>query len=462
MNNTISVDSGSFQEQANIREERSRAMPVDKQSFFDKLSHIVSISQIVRTFGACAVIASMSLFMLQGWSEGNDIARYLKLLGQTGLLTAVGLVLSFVIKEYKGARVFFGLSLISVVANFTILGALTYSITQWDSHLTNYPSMMKWVVVDPSIFTAVFVGAVLLLALVTRFSFSIFARHISGTLTLSFLAMCALLLIPVRSSFIVCVVAGASIWGATLIINRLRTNDKLVLTREAKAAMATLFLPAIIIIARAISLYKIDTIMLAGLSGLAYFGLRVLITRFQTNSISTRFLEAVQYGVSLVLATTALALLPRALEPYLGVLFAMLVTGLLFDQVRTSKSIGWATWKMNFTAFVLVFGYLWLAVFDGSIEWQLTSLCTAGLMLALSWFTSTKIHNRQIINLSGVIGLIASSLMLSTRLIELVNLSNWMLIGLAGVLLIVGASLYERYGLSLSALNKRSQEKEVI
>lgn len=460
MNNTLSVDSGSFEERNTAHQDYNRAMPDESQSFFDKLSRIVSISQIARTFGACAVIVSMSLFMLQGWSEGNDISRYLKLLGQTGLLTAVGLLLSFVIKEYKGARVFFGLSLLSVVANFTILGALTYSITQWDGQLIDYPSMMKWVVIDPSTFLAVFVGAAMLLGLVSRFSFSIFARHISGTLTLSFLTMCALLLIPVRSSLIVCLLAGLSIWAAIKIVNRLRANDKLVMTPEAKAAMATLFLPAIIILARAVSLYKIDEVMLTGLSGLAYFALRTLLTQVDARSITTRLLGIVQYIVSLVLATSAMSLLPPSLDPFVGVIFAAVLSGLVFDQVNQSKDAGCSSWILNVTAFMLVFSYLWLAVFDSHLSWKLSSLCAAGMTLTLSWLTSTKVHNRQIINLAGVIGLIASGILLSTRFLELINLSNWMLIGLAGVLLIVGASLYERYGLSLSARKGRSQEKE--
>ncbi|MGK0373634.1 MAG: hypothetical protein ACJA2E_000101, partial [Arenicella sp.] len=57
--------------------------PENRQTLFSRLENIVSLSQIVRAFGACAIIASMSLFMLQGWAEGNDISRYLKLLAQT-------------------------------------------------------------------------------------------------------------------------------------------------------------------------------------------------------------------------------------------------------------------------------------------------------------------------------------------------------------------------------------------
>jgi len=73
---------------------------------------------MLRVFGACAVIASLSLFLIEGWTDGNDLNRYFKLLAQTGLITGAGLFLSFVVKEVKGARVFFGVFLrVTVQAN---------------------------------------------------------------------------------------------------------------------------------------------------------------------------------------------------------------------------------------------------------------------------------------------------------------------------------------------------------
>jgi len=405
MNNSISVDSGSF-------EEADRSMPAERLTLFDKLSRISSLSQILRAFGACAVIASMSLFMLQGWSEGNDITRYLKLLGQTGLLTGVGLLLSFVIKEYKGARIFFGLSLISVVANFTILGALTYSMTQWDRLVTDYPDMMKWVAIDPSTFAMVFVGAVALLAVVTRFSFSIFARHISGPLTISFLGMCSLLLLPVRSSMIVCALAGVSFWIAARVVKRLRANEKLVMTLEAKAAMAMLFLPALIMVARAVTLYKIDEVMVASLCGLIYLALRTCIAGFDKQTLTTRVVEISQFGISLVLSLSLIELLPYSLHVYKASIFIFVLTGLLADQLFLSRDKGWSALMLSFTAFTLIFSYLWLAVFGGDLSWQVNSLVAATTMLTVSWLSTAR-H---------------------------------------------GASLYERYGLSLSVLKKHSNE----
>ena len=60
----------------------------------DRVMHSIrnfaTLSEALRILGAGVLLASMSVFLLQGWSEGNDIRRYLLLLAQTGLLGAAG------------------------------------------------------------------------------------------------------------------------------------------------------------------------------------------------------------------------------------------------------------------------------------------------------------------------------------------------------------------------------------
>ena len=118
--------------------DNDRARAVDARSGYSmgriqrSLQNFASVSEALRFLGAAVLLASMSIFLLQGWNEGNDISRYLLLLSQTGLLAASGFALSYGLKETKGARIFFGLALISIPANFTILSALLYSVFQWD------------------------------------------------------------------------------------------------------------------------------------------------------------------------------------------------------------------------------------------------------------------------------------------------------------------------------------------
>ena len=54
------------------------------------VSNFATVSEVLRLLGAAIIVASMSVFLLQGWNEGNDIRRYLLLLSQTGLLAAAG------------------------------------------------------------------------------------------------------------------------------------------------------------------------------------------------------------------------------------------------------------------------------------------------------------------------------------------------------------------------------------
>ncbi len=118
------------------------------EGIMQSLQNVATLSEALRILGAGVILVSMSVFLLQGWSEGNDISRYLMLLAQTGLLGAAGFAMSHLIKETKGARLFFGLALVSIPANFTILGALLYSVFQWDGGLTTYPDYAHWQIGD--------------------------------------------------------------------------------------------------------------------------------------------------------------------------------------------------------------------------------------------------------------------------------------------------------------------------
>ncbi|RLA30822.1 MAG: hypothetical protein DRR11_12410, partial [Gammaproteobacteria bacterium] len=118
------------------------------EGVMQSVRNFASLSEALRMVGAAVLLASMSVFLMQGWNDGNDISRYLLLLAQTGLLTAAGFAMSHGLKETKGARIFFGLSLVSIPANFTILGALLYSVFQWDGGLSTYPGYATWQIED--------------------------------------------------------------------------------------------------------------------------------------------------------------------------------------------------------------------------------------------------------------------------------------------------------------------------
>jgi len=427
--------------------ELDKAMP--QVSFIDRWTGIATLSEIVRIFGACAVLASMSLFLLEGWNDGNDIQRYFKLLAQTGLLTSAGFALSYFLKENKGARFFFGLSLVSVVSSFTILGSLIYSLFQWDGQLIEYPEMLTWQAIDLAAFMPICAGAIVLLSLLSRFSFKVFSRNIAGSLTLNFLLMNSLLLIPVRGSLSISVLAGVAFWVSTLTVKRLSSEEKINFTNETKFSLGLLFLPGVIIVARALSLYSVDQVMLIALSGLAYFALRSWVIRLEQPSFGKRLMELAQLGLATVIAVQSVGLLPHSLEDTYIALWSVIVLAFSFDQIIRSHDIRWKLFVLNLSVVSLLVINIAVALFTSELTIQLLSLGIAALMLVFIARVQPLVNSTAFARSSAILGCAISILLIGLELVSLAQLSTWIVVGMVGMMLIIGASFYERFGLSL-------------
>ena len=131
-----------------------------RSTWLDTVVRCVSLSRLLRVFGAAVLLASVSVFLLQGWQSGNDVNRYLLMLAHTVLLAGTGFASGHWIREMKGARLFLAMALVSVSVNFAILGGLVYSQTQWDTALGVYPDFATWRADAPSTTLAVAAGAV--------------------------------------------------------------------------------------------------------------------------------------------------------------------------------------------------------------------------------------------------------------------------------------------------------------
>jgi hypothetical protein len=435
--------------------------PENRQTLFSRLENIASLSQIVRAFGACAIIASMSLFMLQGWAEGNDISRYLKLLAQTGLLTAAGLVLSFLIKEFKGARVFFGLALISVVANFTILGSLSYSMFAMDMQMVNYPESMKWEITQGALFLPVFLGALTLLSAVAYFAFSVFSRQIAKPLTIGFLGLSALLLVPLRAPLIAVGLAAVALWGALLLIRRLSkagslerstagSNSRaLLMTKETKASLAVLLLPGLIILARAVSFYNIDDATLLAFSSLLFFVVRSLSGLVAANSLLKRLVEIFQLVIAGFIAIMTTQVLPLAWNSIDLFIAASIFLGFAFEQLRSDSDNQWKALVVNLAICAVVPIALINASLEYGLIYSIQALFVCGFGLALTLSAGTSIDKTLFSRTIAMLGIVIATLIVLFDLVQLAQLGNWMIIGFSGAILIIAASLYERFGLKL-------------
>lgn len=432
-------------------------IPAEGKSILEQLKSIASVSELIRIFGACAVIASMSLFLLEGWSNGNDIQRYLKLLGQTGLLTVAGLVLSLVVKEYKGARLFFGLGLISVVANFAILGALFYSLIPIDATFADYPEMVTWVAIKPEIFWPVFGGALVALALVTRFCYSIFARNIANPLTASFLLLNGLMLVPLRGSLPISILLLAGTLMAFYVINKLRKRDETVITPESKFALITLCLPLLVMAVRSLSLYQVDDIMMITINSLIYLGIRSGVARIEQSIGIKDVLEICQFCVGVLISLQVSALVPYSLYEFGPAITSLLVMAFAADQMMQSKSAKWRSSILNISVIGLVIMNVMTGVFESTLAYEISSLviCLAlvGFATAVRPYVNSNIASRR----AAMIGVAASLGLISMEFFAMIDLSSWMVLGLIGMVLIFAGSFYERFGIRFSQTAKPAE-----
>ena len=401
----------------------------------------LSAANLLRIFGAFAVIASLSMFTLQGWSEGNDIKRFLTLMSQTGLLVSSGFLLNWLMKERKGARMFFILALGSVLANVTILSALLYSFLPLDQNLVDYPDMMRWVVTTPQVFVPLATVSMLVLSGLSYFAFSILARPIAKPLTLTLIVLSTILLIPLREPMFAIALAAIALLIASHKVKEFKDHPSVFKTLESRVAFGMLYLPAVIIVARAVLLYPIDPIVFSVFALLCYGGLRYwrkdLGSHFLVEGFSTAFalLAAYSLGNSFNLEASYLSFL---------ICIATFIA-LTVDQMRESKSEKTRRVLTGLLSCAVAPLVLLITMLEGTLSFVFIGLVANSSIVAINaWQTKANKKDKSLLVVSSIV-LAATMLFSGTLIVEMIALGNWFLLGLVGVLLIFGSSFIEWY-----------------
>ncbi len=228
---------------------------------------------LLRVLGTTALLVAMYSFLVKGWHSGGDVFRYLLMLGHTGAMTAIGLTSGHWLKEGKGARLLLMLALVSVSANFAILGAFIYSQTTAVARL-DYPGYLAWSVDSLSTALAVTGFALTVLLPVVFLGFRVLSRSMSGRLAVLFLIGNMALLVPLRDPHLVgYMVAGLSLFVLVLSSRAARQNVS-ARTREGMLALVLQYLPIAVLLCRSIWLYTPDLFLLTILALTVFFALR--------------------------------------------------------------------------------------------------------------------------------------------------------------------------------------------
>ena len=411
----------------------------------DSVRNFATVSEVLRMVGAAVLLASMSVFLLQGWDDGNDIRRYLLLLSQTGLLAAAGFALSYGLKEPKGARLFFGLALVSIPANFTILSALLYSVFQWDGALGAYPEYATWQIADIASTGITVGGALVVLVPITMFCFAIMARKSALALSLHFLVLNSLLLLPIRGSAAVGFVALAATFYALYVAGKLAQKDGALSAPEGKFALASLFIPIGIILFRSMYFYRADSLLIAMLLGAVFVTLRQVSTLPGRDPRVAIWMEALTLPVAFFTAvylTDAFA--PLVSLQFRAPIFALTFALLCLDIVRRTGS--WTLSRLASGA-ASIAACLALVFNVTVVGTGVTALiCLAGGTIMMFFGHGLK---ERIAFLAGSITLSAGMVFGLNDLVAMIARSNWIDLALFGTTAIALGSILDRHGAAL-------------
>ena len=423
---------------------KSSRFNVDR--IMNSIRNFATVSEALRILGAAVLVASMSLFLMQGWSEGNDIRRYLMLLTQTGLLATAGFALSHGLKEAKGARLFFGLALVSIPANFTILGALLYSVFQWDGALTTYPGYANWQIENVASTGITLAGAMVVLLPVTMFCFAIMARHSAKSLSLHFFALNLMLLLPIRGSLAAGTVALLGTLYALYVVRNVIARDAAVKTAEGKFALITLFIPAGIILFRSMYFYQVDSLLVAMLSLAAFLAARQASLFPERSPRVGLVLEILSVPFALVCATALThALMPSVTWALIAPIFSIAYSVLTLDVIRRTESRKLAAAiAFSISLFVATSFILSVAAEQGALT-AFMSLIAGGLML----LTGIALRNRSA-TVAGILIVAASTLFGFDALLSLVLDSSWIDLAIFGACAITLGSVLDRHGVAIN------------
>lgn len=419
-----------------------RPEAVETIDWRSRLAQHFEISTLLRLFGGGLTVMAILMFLFQRWDEATDLLRYGMIMGETMILTLLGLATSLWLREQKSARVFIGLSLVSSSAVFTILGAMVYSQVQWIPVEAHLPDYAFWVADSLNTVVWLLTGSLIVLTGQSLFSFSVLARPVAPRLTLLMMLNVTLLLLPVRDMGITTLMVLPALILDFRYLSSLRKSIPAMRTTEGAIGSLLVMLPLFIAIGRGAYLYAGDAMAFASLALLTYLILRQLalsltvMTRLRGSLEVVSLLPAISaaFGFTLVLADMA----PQ-IGHWLVVVFGILLSCFLLDLTKRAIS-GGDRYFISIFYTGLVVSVLEAAMWSG-VTTALFSTTLSTMILLYGY--SAKENNLLRLALLTLIG---SLILLTSELFVSFDLGIWVSLAVLGMSIIALAAAVERYG----------------
>ncbi len=399
-----------------------------------------TMTKLVRMVGAGLLVVSASTFMIQQWDLGNDLVRYLVLLGHTSVLAAAGFFCGIKIKESRGARTFLGLVLVSIPVHFAVLGGLVYSQFSLDGVSEQVQQHVMWTASSPGeALGLVGLGLAVLLP-ICMVAMATFARPYMKQLTASYLAMNLALLVPVRGADAVGLLVAAAVVVFCVFQRALFFDKPLLRNLEGRFVRLMLLAPVCVIIGRSIYLYELSGFCIGclfmSISSLAFF----FAPRFELRERSVRVLQ----GLSTIPAAIGWCLIAHDLISSFDIPFAMQIPSITLP-------ISSMLVAMSFHAKESALLYRRIAALMAMVPLCINLIAFSGIWVSLVCLAVgivTLVYGvyiqQKLVALVGGTGLAFGVLYHLSNMIHVETLSHWAVLSVIGICLIIGTSVFER------------------
>ena len=398
------------------------------------------LPRVLRSIGAIIIVVSASSFLFQHWAPGNDLQRYLLLLGFTSILSLGGLFCGLRLKESKGARTLLGLTLALTPINFTVMGAMLFSQFSWDSAFAKLPGYATWIAASPTMAILIAAGGIVILSPLCHLSFMTLGHNRAKLLSIAYILGNLTLLLPTRQPNLIAAVFVLLVVSLTYAEARFFSRETSLNTFEGRLSRGMLWIPSLILVGRACYFYTPSQLfvsaILTSMALLSFIFLPQLTDRKSwqhTLQISSTIMASLAWINLVDLLNRSWALsdqwsLPLATLPIAGLL-----------ALLSRYAIGNGSNYRRTAAIVAILSAAVNLLFFPSLTSSFFCLLIAVCVLTYGYLVEQKI-----IFFSGLCdALLGLGYHLKTAF-SYYSLTGWSSLMILGVLIIISASLLER------------------
>lgn len=388
----------------------------------------------LRTLGGLAVVGSGIVYMLQGLHSTHAELRYWIYLLLMFALSAGGVFSYRLMQDTKGARLFFALAAVVIPVQFAQLGGMIVDFTALTASRD-----LSIAAPSPLLLFALATASLLMAALCSRLGFAVLARPLALPLTVCYLSLNLLLLLPFRDLPLGLLPIAFLLLATSAIYVRFFSHRALFATLEGRAVRLMFILPLIIALVRA-AFHQDDLAGCSAIAGVAAACLMLFARTCLAHSTLRELVIAVATGFALYSSigfASATESAGHFNEASSTLLYTLPLLAWLLIAGRVARGLS----CVYHCATGLV--ALPMALSCTTSEPLVTALYMLSGIALCAWGANFKVKAPL---MSGALITCAGGSVLLVNAVVTVNGSVWLYLALAGVASVAASSILEKHG----------------